>query len=139
VKREWVHPTVETVEAIHAEVLAAHGGSPGIGDRALLESAVAAPQAMRMGKPLLTDPIGIAAAYQFYLCQNHPFVDGNKRTALATCLVFLSENGLLKQEMLDADEWEAMVLDVAAGKIERCFDETVAPISAVKWRGRTAR
>jgi death-on-curing protein len=119
VRREWVHPTLEAVEAIHAEALAANGGSPGIGDRALLESAVAAPQATMMGKPLLTDPIEIAAAYLFYICQNHPFVDGNKRTALATCLVFLSENGLLKNEKLNVDKWEAVVLDVAAGRMER--------------------
>lgn len=118
-KHELVHLTVEAVEAIHAEVLAAHGGAAGIGDRSLLESAVAAPQATMMGKPLLTDPIEIASAYLFYLCQNHPFVDGNKRTALATCLVFLSKNGLLKSEKLDADTWEAMVLDVAGGRIER--------------------
>ncbi|MEQ1751538.1 MAG: Fic family protein, partial [Prosthecobacter sp.] len=83
------HPTVEAVLAIHEEVLAAHGGSPGLRSRELLESAIAAPQASMMGVPLITDPIEIAAAYLFYLCSNHAFVDGNKRAALATCLVFL--------------------------------------------------
>ena len=118
-KRVLVHPTVEAVEAIHAEVLSAHGGSEGIRDRTLLESGVAAPQATMMGEPLLTDPVEIAAAYLFYLCQNHPFVDGNKRTALATCLVFLSENGLLKDEELDVDAWAESVLGVASGAVER--------------------
>ena len=75
------HPTVSAVKAIHAEVLAAHGGSAGLRDEALLESAVAAPQATMMGKPMFTEPLEIAAAYLFYLCRNHPFVDGNKRTA----------------------------------------------------------
>ena len=113
------HPTVEAVIAIHSEVLAAHGGSPGMRSRELLESAVAAPQATIMGAPLISDPIEIAAAYFFYLCSNHAFVDGNKRVALATCLVFLSENGLLKDESLDVDEWENLTLAVAAGALSR--------------------
>jgi death-on-curing protein len=113
------HPTVEAVKAIHSEVLAAHGGSAGVREEALLESAVAAPQATMMGQTLFTDPLEIAAAYLFYLCRNHPFVDGNKRTALATCLVFLSENGLLPNERLDADAWEALTIDVAASRLDR--------------------
>jgi len=119
VKRLLAHPTVEAVKAIHAEVLAAHGGGAGLHEEALLESAVAAPQAAMMGKPLFIDPVEIAAAYLFYLCRNHPFVDGNKRTALATCLVFLSENGLLPEEDLDVEAWEALTLDVAASRADR--------------------
>lgn len=72
-----------------------------------------------MGQPLISDPIETAAAYLFYLCRNHPFVDGNKRTALAACLVFLESNDLLPQTKLPADEWENFVLDVAASKIDR--------------------
>ena len=118
-KRPLTHPTVEAVKAIHREVLAAHGGGAGLREEALLESAVAAPQATMMGEPLFTDPVEIAAAYLFYLCRNHPFVDGNKRTALATCLVFLSENDLLPDEMLDGKAWEALTLDVAASRLGR--------------------
>jgi len=113
------HPTVTAVKAIHAEVLAAHGGSAGIRDEALLESAVAAPQATMMGEPLIEDPLDVAAAYLFYLCRNHPFIDGNKRTALATCLVFLSENGLLPDEKLDTDAWEKLTLAVASSELDR--------------------
>ncbi len=113
------HPSVEAVLAIHSEVLAAHGGALGLRSRELLESAVAAPQASMMGVALITDPIEIAAAYLFYLCSNHPFVDGNKRVALATCLVFLSENGLLLNETLDVDHWENLTLAVAAGALSR--------------------
>ena len=113
------HPTVSAVKAIHAEVLAAHGGSAGLRDVALLESAVAAPQATMMGGPLFADPVDVAAAYLFYLCRNHPFIDGNKRTALATCLVFLSENGLLPEEKLDGDAWEKLTLDVASSQLDR--------------------
>ena len=118
-KPRLAHPTVEAVKAIHAEVLATHGGSAGLRDQALLESAVAAPQATMMGEPLFTEPVELAAAYLFYLCRNHPFVDGNKRTALATCLVFLSENGLLPDEALDTDAWEQLTLAVAASRLDR--------------------
>ena len=113
------YPTVEAVKAIHAEVRAAHGGGTGLREPALLESAVAAPQATMMGEPLFTDPVEIAAAYLFYLCRNHPFVDGNERTALATCLVFLSENNLLPEEKLDVEAWEALTLNVAASRLDR--------------------
>lgn len=113
------HPTIDAVIAIHAEVLNAHGGSNGLRSRELLESAIAAPQASMMGVPVMTDPIEIAAAYFFYLSGNHAFVDGNKRVALATCLVFLSENGLLKEEALDPEDWEAFTLAVAAGQLSR--------------------
>ena len=113
------HLTVEAVKAIHREVLAAHGGGNGIRNETLLESAVAAPQASMMGQPLISDPIEIAAAYLFYICKNHAFVDGNKRTALAACLVFLEENGLLPDRKLPINDWEQFVLDVAASKINR--------------------
>ncbi|MYD70714.1 MAG: type II toxin-antitoxin system death-on-curing family toxin [Acidobacteria bacterium] len=114
-----LHPTVSAVKAIHAEVLAAHGGAGGLQNEGLLESAVAAPQATMMGKPLLSDPVEIAAAYLFYLCQNHPFVDGNKRVALATYLVLLRENDLLPNEQLDVAAWEALTLDVAGSRLDR--------------------
>ena len=114
-----LHLTVAGVKAIHREVLAAHGGASGIRDEGLLESAVAAPQATMMGQPLITDPIEIAAAYLFYLCRNHPFIDGNKRTALAACLVFLRSNDSLPNEELDTDQWEEFMLDVAASRLDR--------------------
>ena len=72
-----------------------------------------------MGAPLIPEPIEIAAAYLYYLCSNHPFVDGNKRVALATCLVLLSENGLLENEELNADDWENHTLAVASSLLTR--------------------
>ena len=113
------HLTVAAVKAVHAEVLAAHGGARGVRDKALLESAVAAPQATMMGEPLMSDPIEIGAAYLFYLCRNHAFIDGNKRTALAACLVFLESNDLLPNAKLPTEEWEAFVLDIAASRLDR--------------------
>jgi death on curing protein len=119
--RSVVHLDVAAVIAIHAEVLSAHGGGPGLRDRALLESAVAAPQATQGGRALLRDAVEKAAAYLFYLCRNRPFVDGNKRTALAACLVFLQANGQLKGTALGGseDDWEALIIDVAASRIDR--------------------
>ena len=111
-----------SVLAIHREVLAAHGGSDGLRDRALLESAVAAPQASFGGIPLITDLVEVAASYLFFLCRNHPFVDGNKRTALASCLVFLQANNGLPDPDLpgrNIDDWEALVVDVASSRIDR--------------------
>lgn len=117
--RFLVHLSASAVKAVHAEVLAVHGGLAGVRDEALLESAVAAPQATMMGTPLLTDPVEVAAAYLFYLCRNHPFLDGSKPTALAACLVFLYENGVLTGQRLPVDDWEALVLDVAASRLNR--------------------
>ena len=128
-KKDFIHPTVATVKDLHEQVLRAHGGSAGIRDENLLESAVAAPQATMMGKPMIQDPIEVAASYLFYLCRNHPFVDGNKRVALATCLVFLSKNGLLPKKKIEDDALEAFVLDVAASRIDR--DETTRRLKAL--------
>jgi death-on-curing protein len=128
------HLTVSAVRAIHTEVLAAHEGARGIRNEALLESAVAAPQASMMGQPLISDPVEIAAAYLFYLCRNHAFIDGNKRTALAACLVFLESNNLLPSTKLSADEWEAFVLDVAASRLDR--DQTTARLRKLLKRQR---
>jgi len=108
--------------AIQEIAIKAHGGTPGLRDAALLESAVAAPQASFGGEPLMKEGIEIAAAYLFYLCRNHPFLDGNKRTALAACLVFLESNDLLSDPQTpsrDLDAWEALVLDVAASRLDR--------------------
>jgi death-on-curing protein len=121
-RRALRHLGAEAVLAIHAEVLAAHGGMAGLRDRGLLESAVAAPQASFGGNPLIDDPIEVAAAYLFYLCRNHPFADGNKRTALAAALVFLEANGLLSDAGLpqrNLKDWEGLVLDVAGSNVDR--------------------
>ena len=114
--------SVDAVKAIHAAVLAAHGGRKGIRQTALLESAVAAPQASFEGRRLLATRMEIAAAYLYYLCRNHPFVDGNKRTALASCLVFLDANGMLPDDpfrLRNVDAWEALIVEVASSRIDR--------------------
>ncbi len=112
-----VHLTTEMVREIHAEAIQRFGGSDGVRELALLESAVSAPQASWGGKSPYADIIEIAAAYLFYLCRNHPFVDGNKRAALGACIVFLRLNGFQPQP--DGPEWEQLTLAVAAGEIDR--------------------
>jgi death-on-curing protein len=114
------HLTVEIVCEIHAEAIKRFGGSDGVREMALLESAVAAPQASFGGKSPYKDVVEMAAAYLFYLCRNHPFVDGNKRAALGSCIVFLRLNGL--EPKPDSPEWEELTMAVAASAIDR--DET---------------
>lgn len=109
--------TVEVVQEIHAEAIGQFGGSAGIRELALLESAVAAPKASFGGESVYTDIVEVAAAYLFFLCRNHPFVDGNKRAALGSCIVFLRLNGVEPQS--DSQAWEDLTLDVAASRINR--------------------
>ena len=111
------HLTTEIVLEIHAEAIAQFGGSEGIREMALVESAVAAPQAGFGGKSAFTDLAEVAAAYLFYLCKNHPFIDGNKRAALGACLVFLRLNGI--QPQADGPKWEELTLAIAASEIDR--------------------
>ena len=111
------HLTVEMVREIHAEVIARFGGSTGVRDVALLESAVAAPQASFGGKSPYRDLAEVSAAYLYYLCRNHPFIDGNKRAALGACIVFLRLNGV--EPRPDGPEWEDLVLGIAAGNLDR--------------------
>jgi death-on-curing protein len=111
------HLTVEIVREIHAEAIARFGGSDGVRDSALLESAVAAPQASFRGKSPYRDLAEVAAAYLYYLCRNHPFIDGNKLAALGSCIVFLRLNGI--EPTPDGPEWEELVLAIAGGSLDR--------------------
>ena len=105
--------TREQIEAIHQEQLREHGGSPGVRDEGLLQSAMnRARNKFVYGE---TDLAVLAAAYAFGIAKNHAFVDGNKRTAFQATYVFLGLNGL------DLDAAEPEVVDVmnrlASGKL----------------------
>ena len=99
---------------IHRDQIERYGGHAGIRDLGLLQSALAMPGAGFGGRYLHSDLIEMAAAYLFHIVQNHPFVDGNKRTGTVAGIVFLSLNGI----ELEADETqlEQLVIDVAKGK-----------------------
>jgi death-on-curing protein len=86
---------VDDVLLIHEEQLPRYGGSRGIRDRGLLESAVATPRATAGGEFAHEDLFAMAAAYAFHIAQNQPFIDGNKRTGLLAALVFLDLNGMV--------------------------------------------
>jgi death-on-curing protein len=108
---EWLD--IDIVLDFHVEQLALFGGADGIRDRGLLESALARPiNKFGYGESGLA---ALAAAYGFGIARNHPFIDGNKRTALASIIVFLGLNGI----DLDAPQEAAtaMILSLAAGEI----------------------
>jgi death-on-curing protein len=99
--------------AVHERLLAEHGGSSGIRDEGLLESALGRPQNLfGYGKPAIFD---LAAAYGFGIIKNHPFVDGNKRTGFMAAYLFLVRNGY----EFTAEESDVVIktLAVAAGKM----------------------
>ena len=85
--------SIAEVLTLHETGIDAFGGSHGIRDASLLDSALAMPRQSFEGNYVHEFPFEIAAAYLFHLCSNHPFADGNKRVALATCIVFLRMNG----------------------------------------------
>jgi len=107
--------TVNEVVEAHQETLRRHGGAPGIRDAALLDSAVHAPQATFGGEFLLPGVFDMAAGYLLYLCQNHPFMDGNKRAAWLAARIFLRLNGYaLKPRRRAAADF---VRRIAAGEL----------------------
>ena len=108
---------IEDVLLIHEEQLPRYGGSPGIRDRGLLESAVALPRATAGGEFAHEDLFAMAAAYAFHIAQNQPFVDGNKRTGLLTALVFLDLNGVVIADP------EGRLYDAMIGIAERRLDK----------------
>ena len=106
--------TTDIIKAIHSQQVAQHGGVDGVRDEGLLESALArARQEHAYGDPTIPE---MAAAYAFGIARNHPFVDGNKRTALMAAYVFLRLDGA----SLDAIEADAAVTfrALAAGEID---------------------
>ena len=111
--KEPIWLDIDTVLDFHAEQLALFGGADGIRDHGLLDSALARPlNKFGYGENSIA---ALAAAYGFGIARNHPFIDGNKRTALASMIVFLGLNGM----DLDAPQEAAtaMILSLAAGEI----------------------
>lgn len=109
--------SIDIVRDIHAEATRRFGGLNGVRDENLLASAVLTPQSSFGGKSPYADIVEVAAAYLFYICNNHPFVDGNKRTAMIAAIVFLRLNGI--EPLPDSGKWEKLMLDVAANKLDR--------------------
>lgn len=87
----WRWISEATIKAVHNRSLAEHGGATGIRDKGMLSSALARPEQLaHYDEP---DVFALAASYAYGLIKNHPFVDGNKRTAFAAAFIFLARNG----------------------------------------------
>lgn len=108
---------VDDVLEIHADQLEIYGGGAGLRDRGLLESAVAQPQASFGGELANEGLFAMAAAYLFHIVNNHPFVDGNKRTGLLAAIVFLDVNGIGIEHPSEA--LYELTMGVAEGRIDK--------------------
>ncbi|HSV16280.1 MAG TPA: type II toxin-antitoxin system death-on-curing family toxin [Tepidisphaeraceae bacterium] len=109
--------SVERVLALHRLQLEKFGGQEGVRDQALLESAVAMPAASFGGQFVHAGLAEMAAAYLFHINRNHPFLDGNKRTATAAAVVFLELNGV--DFVASNEELTAIALAVASGTADK--------------------
>ncbi len=112
--RSWVWLDSKVLLAVHEEQLAEHGGAPGTRDLGLFESALARPRNLALyGQPDIAD---LAAAYGCCIARNHPFIDGNKRTAFVAVELFL----LLNEQELVANDANCVLtmLAVAAGSLD---------------------
>lgn len=109
--------SVEDVIEIHADQIERYGGSLGVREVELLRSAIGMPEAGFGDQYLHTDLFEMAAAYLYHIVQNHPFIDGNKRTGAMAVFVFLMLNGFT----LEAAEsiFEEIVLKTAQGQIDK--------------------
>jgi death on curing protein len=129
--RGWVWLSRKVMLAVHDEQLAEHGGQFGVRDMALFDSALARPQQVAAyGEPTAAT---LAASYGHGIARNHPFLDGNKRTAFVAVELFLVLNGF----RLTADDTSCVLtmLDVAAGQISEeqfvdWIDRHLAPLGA---------
>ena len=108
---------VEQVLALHEIQLRLYGGSAGLRDAGMLESAVEMPRSGFGGEYLHADVFEMAAAYAFHIVMNHPFVDGNKRTGFHAALVFLDLNGY--ELVLDDGAAYDLVIGVCEGTVTK--------------------
>ena len=114
---EPVFLTLDEVLEIHDQQIERYGGSQGLRDPAALESAVATPQATFGGEFLHPSIPAMAAAYLFHLCQNHAFIDGNKRVGANAAITFLLMNDW--EPDFEQEELVEIVLSVASGVIAK--------------------
>ena len=109
--------TLAEVIEVHVDQIRRYGGQAGLRDLGLLQSALAQPQASFAGQWFHNHLYPMAAAYTYHLSQNHPFIDGNKRTALASALVFLELNGI---SLLDPrGRLKNAMFRIASGKMKK--------------------
>ena len=110
-------PNRDEVLLLHADQIATFGGTAGVRDQGLLDSALAQPQATFGGKLLHPTLADQAAAYLYHLSRNHPFIDGNKRTAFGVMDAFIEVNGY--RLTLTDDEAYELTMQVAQGQMSK--------------------
>lgn len=110
-------PSREEVLLLHTDQIATFGGTAGVRDQGLLDSALAQPQATFDGELLHPTLADQAAAYLYHLSRNHPFIDGNKRTAFAVTESFIETNGY--RLTLTDDEAYELTMQVAQGQLSK--------------------
>ena len=108
---------VDDVLTLHEALLQEHGGQAGIRDRGVLESAIAMPAATFDGVFLHEGLFSMAAAYAFHIAENQPFVDGNKRAAIGSALVFLDINGVNVSEATET--LHTAMIDLSARRLDK--------------------
>ena len=108
--------SLDQILRIHARQIERFGGSSGVRDEGALEAAISRPQATFGGDDLYPDPAAKAAALMHSLLNNHPFVDGNKRTAAMSAELFLLFNGF--ELLAEDDDLEALTMAAARGAME---------------------
>jgi len=108
---------MDRVMRTHLSLIERYGGMEGVRDVGLLNSALATPQASFGGQFLHKDMFEMAAAYLYHIVQNHPFIDGNKRTGAATAIIFLALNDV----EIEADEkgLADLTIAVARGELDK--------------------
>lgn len=116
-RKKIVFLSLAEVVEIHNDQIQKYGGQDGIRDMNLLSSAVTMPYASFSGSFFHVNIFEMASAYAFHISQNHPFIDGNKRTALASALVFLELNGITIADP-EGKLYDAMI-SLASGKITK--------------------
>jgi death on curing protein len=133
--------TMDEVFALHDDQIQRYGGSAGIRDVALLKSAVGVVAATFDGRLLHETLFEMAAAILYGICRNHPFIDGNKRTAVAAALIFLEMNGI--DIKADEDDFYDLVIGVAESRVSKSavavFLHAQSATAGARQRARSAR
>jgi len=119
--------TIDQIVRIHLSMIEKYGGKDGIRESGLLHSAVAMPMASYNGKFLHENIFEMAAAYLYHIVQNHPFLDGNKRTGAAAAIIFLLMNGV------ELEPEEDGLVNLTMGVSQGTFGKSQIAESIQKW------
>ena len=115
--------TIEEVYRLHKGLIEEFGGIHGIRDEGLLDSAINTPKATFFEQYLHSDIYEMAAAYAYHIIKNHPFIDGNKRTGIGICVIFLGKNDIWLK--MTQEEFYDLTIKIATSEISK---EEVAEI-----------